>query len=158
MNILFETLVKYKKDRFDTKLVINDSSVIFEKKRLFSKDKYRIIDSFNIEDIISYKDKIQIKNNKTIISIKTNNKKYSFICSDMKDTKKIIDTILNIKTGKTKLERRSSKAINSSKKFVRNVKAVRGIGSALIVVVGTVSKHKKEFKELFYTIKDYIKK
>ena len=158
MNIIFETLIKYKKDRFDTKLVINDSSVIFEKKRLFSKDKYRIIDSFNIEDILSYKDKIQIKNNKTTINIKTNNKKYSFICSDMKDTKKIIDTILNIKTGKTKLERRSSKAISSSKKFVRNVKAIRGIGSALIVVVGTVNKHKKEFKELFYTIKDYIKK
>ena len=158
MNIIFETLIKYKKDRFDTKLVINDSSVIFEKKRLFSKDKYRIIDSFNIEDILSYKDKIQIKNNKTTINIKTNNKKYIFICSDMKDTKKIIDTILNIKTGKTKLERRSSKAISSSKKFVRNVKAIRGIGSALIVAVGTVNKHKKEFKELFYTIKDYIKK
>ena len=63
-----DLLIKYKKDRFDTKLVINDSSVVFEKKRLFSKDKYRIIDSFNIEDILSYKDKIQIKNNKTTIT------------------------------------------------------------------------------------------
>ena len=155
-NVLFETVIKYRKDKFNTKLIIDDKSVIFEKKRLFSNN-YKIIDSFDIKDIVIYKDKVKISNNKNIVSIKTNNKTYNFTCNSSKDSKKIIDIILSIRTGKTKIERISSKSIKTSKDVVKVIKAIKGIGSAALVLAASINKNKKEFKKLYDTIKN-IKK
>ena len=155
-NILFEGIIKYKKDKFDTKLIIDDKSVILKKKKLFSNN-YKIIDSFDIKDIIIYKDKVKISNNKNNISIKTNNKTYIFTCDNSKDTKKVIDLLLSIRTGKTKIERISSKSIKTSKDVVKVIKAIKGIGSAALILAASINKTKKEFKKLYESIKN-IKK
>lgn len=155
-NILFEGIIKYKKDKFDTKLIIDDKSVILKKKKLFSNN-YKIIDSFDIKDIIIYKDKVKISNNKNNISIKTNNKTYIFTCDNSKDTKKVIDLLLSIRTGKTKIERISSKSIKTSKDVVKVIKAIKGIGSAALILAASINKNKKEFKKLYESIKN-IKK
>ena len=151
-NILFEGIIKYKKDKFDTKLIIDDKSVILKKKKLFSNN-YKIIDSFDIKDIIIYKDKVKISNNKNNISIKT----YIFTCDNSKDTKKVIDLLLSIRTGKTKIERISSKSIKTSKDVVKVIKAIKGIGSAALILAASINKNKKEFKKLYESIKN-IKK
>ena len=155
-NILFEGIIKYKKDKFDTKLIIDDKSVILKKKKLFSNN-YKIIDSFDIKDMIIYKDKVKISNNKNNISIKTNNKTYIFTCDNSKDTKKVIDLLLSIRTGKTKIERISSKSIKTSKDVVKVIKAIKGIGSAALILAASINKNKKEFKKLYESIKN-IKK
>lgn len=155
-NFLFEGIIKYKKDKFDTKLIIDDKSVILKKKKLFSNN-YKIIDSFDIKDIIIYKDKVKISNNKNNISIKTNNKTYIFTCDNSKDTKKVIDLLLSIRTGKTKIERISSKSIKTSKDVVKVIKAIKGIGSAALILAASINKNKKEFKKLYESIKN-IKK
>lgn len=155
-NILFEGIIKYKKDKFDTKLIIDDKSVILKKKKLFSNN-YKIIDSFDIKNIIIYKDKVKISNNKNNISIKTNNKTYIFTCDNSKDTKKVIDLLLSIRTGKTKIERISSKSIKTSKDVVKVIKAIKGIGSAALILAASINKNKKEFKKLYESIKN-IKK
>ena len=149
-NILFDTIVEYKNK--DIKLSINDTSVLLEKKRLFI-DKYREIDSFDIKDILTYKNKVQIKNNKNSISVKTKNKTYIFNCTS-NDSKKIYDLLMTKKTGKTKLERSSTKVLKTSKDVVKAIKAIRGFGTAAMVIAGTISKHKKEFRELYETIKN----
>ena len=155
-NILYEGLIKYKKDKFDTKLIIDNKSVILKKKKLFSS-KYKIIDGFDIKDIIVYKDKVNISNNKNNISIKTSDKTYNFTCDNSKDTKKIIDILLSIRTGKSKIERLSSKSIKTSKDVVKVIKAIRGFGTAAFVIAGSIKKNKKEFKKLYNILKERLK-
>ena len=125
-NIIFEGIIKYKKDKYDTKMIIDDKSVILKKKKLFSKN-YKIIDGFDIKDIIVYKDKVKISNNKNNINIKTNDKTYNFTFDNSKDTKKVIDLLFSIRTGKTKIERISTKSIKTSKDAVKVIKALKGI-------------------------------
>ena len=152
---LYETIVKYKSLKFDTKLKITDKRVILEKKYGFFKKKYKVVDTINIEDIIVDNNKSKIEIDDSIISIEIIDKTVEVTCKNFKEAKKIKNEIIKIKDDSNLLEKVVGKVEKTSKNVGKSiVGTVTAIGGAAYVI----NKNKKEITKALKTIKEFIKK
>src|SRR5574344_1353294 len=91
--ILYEVLVKYIGSKFDTKLILTDKRIIFERKKGLFNKKYKIVDEINISDIRLNKNKLLIKNTGSTVVIEANTKIYKFVCGSVIEAKLLIEEI-----------------------------------------------------------------
>lgn len=54
---IYETIVKYNKQKFDTRLTITEKKIELEKKKGLFKKTYKVIETINIDDIRVTNDK-----------------------------------------------------------------------------------------------------
>ena len=73
---LYETVVKYGKQKFDAKLTITEKTIEIEKKKGLFKKIYKVIETINIDDIKVTKDKVQVTTKNTEVVIRRSKKTY----------------------------------------------------------------------------------
>lgn len=156
--ILYEVLVKYIGSKFDTKLILTDKRIIFERKKGLFNKKYKIVDEINISDIRLNKNKLLIKNTGSTVVIEANIKIYKFVCGSVIDAKLIIEEIIKIKTGENLLERTSGKVVKMSNVISKTVGAVTGAVASVGLVAVTINKNKKTIMKAVKTIKNMLKR
>lgn len=141
--ILFEAMVKSPKSKGNILLKLNTKNVsLFKKKGLFKK-QYKIIENIRIEDIKVIGDKVKIERKKTNVKISTNEKEYEFVFETPNEAKKILQLILDLKTGSTFLERTSKKVIKISNVAKKSVKAI-GVTTAAVATTYKAIKDNKD--------------
>lgn len=156
--ILYEVLVKYIGSKFDTKLILTDKRIIFERKKGLFNKQYKIVDEINISDIRLNKNKLLIKNTGSTVVIEANTKIYKFVCGSVIEAKLIIEEIIKIKTGENLLERTSGKVVKMSNVISKTVGAVTGAVASVGLVVVTINKNKKTIMKAVKTVKNMLKR
>ena len=141
--ITYEEIIKFNRNKFDTRITIRDKFIILEKKKGLFKKKYINIDLIHIDDIVVSKNNIHVTVSKEEVEIETKNKKYSFIFKNVIAAKRFNDEIIKLKEKPGKL----SKTIN-----------VLGTVISLVGTAATViSKNKKYILDTAEMIKEIIK-
>lgn len=152
--ILYNSLVKVGEDSYNTKLTLTNKNIIFEQEKGVFKKKFKLVQKIEIDRIKMYKDKVQIKQNKSTISIQTIDKTISFTCDNMIEARKLIGYITSVKTGTNILERTTKKAGDVKKVL----KAVGGVSTAAVGTFVTIKEVKNNGKELVQILKSFIGK
>lgn len=155
---IFETIVKYDKSKFDTKLCITNKRIILEKKYGIFRKNYKIVDTINIKDIANDRDSVQIDNDEMSIIIKTNDNTYKFICDSLSSSKKIKHEIEKIKDESNVVVKASKNVIKISNGVTNSVVAITGAIGSVGLAVRTVSKHKEEIVDTLISIKNIFTK
>ena len=91
---IYETIVKYNKQKFDTRLTITEKKIELEKKKGLFKKTYKVIETINIDDIRVKNDKAQVSNKNTEVVIETINKTLKVSCSNIVEAKKLTEEII----------------------------------------------------------------
>lgn len=154
--IIFEVLVKYQKS--DVLLKLTNKNIILEKKKGIFKKKYKIIENILIDHIKVVGDKIKIEHKKKVLKIYTNENEFEFVFENTADARKVLQLIIEFKTGSNLLERTSKKVVKISNVAKKSVKA---IGTASIAVVGTykmIKDNKDVVVDAAKTVKSLFKK
>lgn len=133
--ILFEGIVKYGKLNKKTKLTLTNKRMIFEKEKGLFKKYLSVFEEVYINNIKVYKEQVQIKQNKEIVTIQAIDKNINISCSNNVDAKRIVEEIINIRTGSTSLERNKNK-IN---KALNSLSDIIDIGKKIIPIVGGIA-------------------
>ena len=123
--VLYESMVSYNNKKFDTLLEVTDKKLIFSKKKGLFHKKYKVIDELLIDDIKVVNGKAKIKQKRNKVIIYTRDDKIEFSSSNIIETFKVMEKIINQRIGQDFIER----ATNRGKKV---------IGIATKVVTGTV--------------------
>ena len=156
--IIFESLVQYKKSKFDVLFKLTNSNIILEKKKGLLNKKYKKIESILIEDIKVVGDKVKIEHKKKFLKIYTNEKEFEIIFENIATARKVTKLIIELKTGSNLLERTSKSVVKISNAAKKSVKA---IGGATIAVVGTykvIKDNKDVVIDAAKTVKSLLKK
>ena len=156
--ILYETIVKYDKPKFDTKLIVTKKKINLEKKKGIFKKEYKIIESINIDDIKIYNDKVKVINNNAEVEIDTISKIYKVTCNNIIEAKKLVEEIIKIKTGANLIERTSNKVVKIGKNVANTATAIGGAVTSIGLVAKTINQNKKEILKAIETVKDVIKR
>ena len=90
--VRYEGMVSFKKDKFDVLLMINENSLLFQKKGLFNK-KYKVVKEIVIKDIKVLKDVALVEYNNGKMTIHTMNDVFEFFVKDEEDANKITNLI-----------------------------------------------------------------
>lgn len=157
IKIVYETIVKYNKPKFDTKLTITEKTISLEKKKGLFKKVYKTIDSINIEDIKTRNDKVQVINKNTKVEIETNNKIYKVTCSNIIEAKKLTEEIIKIKTGANLIERTSSKVVKFGKTVAKTATTIGGVVASVGAIAVAINNNKEEIAKAVKAVKDVIK-
>lgn len=112
-NILYETLVKYDKPRFDTKLIIKNGQIILKKKKGFIKKEYKVVDTININDIKVTKGKLLVSSNNLEVKIDTKSRVYRFKCKNINEANNIIEQIKEYKLSESIFKKSCDKVIKT---------------------------------------------
>lgn len=91
--VLYETNVKYKKGKYDTKINITNNKITLLKKSGIFKRKYKIIEIINFNKINVYNDDVEVKRKHNIVEITTQEKIYKFECKTTNEAKRIVEDI-----------------------------------------------------------------
>ena len=154
--VSYEVIVKYDKQKFDTKLKITAKRIILEKlKGIFNK-KFIIIDSIGIDDINMNKDKVKITNKKETIELETKKRNYKFICNNTIEAKKTTEKIIEFKTGTNIFDRTTKKVIKISKGVVKTAAKIGTTAVSVGVAVNAVNKNKDKVFKTVKAIKDIV--
>ena len=86
---IYETIVKYNKQKFDTRLTITEKKIELEKKKGLFKKTYKVIETINIDDIRVTNDKAQVSNKNTEVVIETINKTLKVSCNNIVEAKNL---------------------------------------------------------------------
>ena len=156
--ILYETIVKYDKPKFDTKLIVTKKKINLEKKKGIFKKEYKIIESINIDDIKIYNDNVKVINNNAEVEIDTISKIYKVTCNNIIEAKKLVEEIIKIKTGANLIERTSNKVVKIGKNVANTATAIGGAVTSIGLVAKTINQNKKEILKAIETVKDVIKR
>lgn len=154
--IVYEIIVKYDKPKFDTKLTITEKSINFEKEKGLFKKTYKIVDSIAFEDIKVCNDKVKVSNKKSVVEIETTNKVYTVTCNNNAEAKKLVEKILQIKTGANLLERTSNKVAKIGKAVTKTAASVGTAVASVGAVATAINKNKKEIAKAVKVVKDVI--
>ena len=155
---IYETIVKYNNDKFDTKLKLTEKAITFERKKGLFIKSYKVIDAIVFEDIIQLKDKLKIKNKKAIVELSTSLKLYTITCNDEANAQKLVDEVKRLKTGANFLERTSNKVNDIGKKVSETATTIGGAVAAIGAVATAVNKNKNQIVKAAKLVKDIIKK
>lgn len=90
--VRYEGMVSFKKDKFDILLMINENSLLFQKKGLFNK-KYKVVKEIVIKDIKVLKDVALVEYNNGKMTIHTMNDVFEFFVKDEETANKITNLI-----------------------------------------------------------------
>lgn len=155
---VYEIFVKYIGNSFDTRLILTNKKIIFERKKGLFNKQYKVIDLINLNDIRLNKNKMQIKNDGPIVMIEGNGKNYRFVCNSTIEAKLIIEEIVKIKTGENLLERTSGKVVKISNGISKTAGAITGAVASVGLAAVTIKKNKKTILKTIKTIKNMFKR
>lgn len=155
---IYETIVKYNKQKFDTRLTITEKKIELEKKKGLFKKTYKVIETINIDDIRVTNDKAQVSNKNTEVVIETINKTLKVSCNNIVEAKKLTEEIIKVKTGENLLERTSNKVAKIGKAVAKTATTIGGAVASVGAVAVTINKNKKEIVKAAKALKDIIKK
>ena len=156
--IVYEGVVKFVNSKSDILLTITKSYIIFKKKKVFFKKKYKIIKDILIKDIKIIKDKAQVIQKNSNIIISTSNESLEFVCSNIVEAKNIKEELNKIIFNDNLIGRISKKSIKIAKGIGS---AAVSVGVAAVTAVGAVKafkENKNVVVESFKTILKLIKK
>ncbi len=156
--VLYETNVKYKKGKYDTKINITNNKITLLKKSGIFKRKYKIIEIINFNKINVYNDDVEVKRKHNIVEITTQEKIYKFECKTTNEAKRIVKDIISSMTGANKIKRVSNKISNIAKGVASCVMAVGGAAATIGSLVIIVDKNKKEIVKMSKTVMSLFKK
>ena len=140
--ILLEEQVSILPFSKNVKLIITNKKILFMKKKGLFNKKLKPMEIIPFEEIKNYKDKIQVKQNKTIVSIQTIEKNIEFTCSNKLKAKKVVEEIINAKTG-TNILQRGKKKLNKVINVVNDTKdVVLTVGAIFVAIKGIITKKK----------------
>ena len=133
--VMFEGLVAYKNNKFDTLLTINEKHLLFEKKKGLLKKKYVVVKDVLLDDIKVIKDNVKIEQKKYDVTISLKNENVLFTCESVREAKKVVSEIKKILVGDAK-----------KGKFMKIAKGTAGVIGAAVAsgVVGDVVEAIKE--------------
>lgn len=140
-NVLYETIVKYKRHS-NIKLVLTDNVLLFEKKKLFCKN-YKIYDFINIDSIESVKG---IDLNKKNITLKTVDGEFKITFKSKSESKKFYKMLVELK--------------KNANPVYRVMKAVRKVGSAVLGLAASfmaLYRYKDELVKLANDVVDSLR-
>ena len=129
---IYETIVKYNKQKFDTRLTINEKTIELEKKKGLFKKTYKVIETIN--------------------------KTLKVSCNNIVEAKKLTEEIIKVKTGENLLERTSNKVAKIDKAVAKTATTIGGAVASVGAVAVTINKNKKEIVKAAKALKDIIKK
>lgn len=155
---LYETIVKYGKQKFDAKLTITEKTIEIEKKKGLFKKIYKVIETINIDDIKVTKDKVQVTTKNTEVVIETINKTLNISCNNIVEAKKLTEEIIKVRTGENLLERTSNKVAKIGKAVAKTATTIGGAVASVGAVAVTINKNKEEIVKAVKALKDMIKK
>ena len=153
---LYETVVKYGKQKFDAKLTITEKTIEIEKKKGLFKKIYKVIETINIDDIKVTKDKVQVTNKNTEVVIETINKTLKVFCNNIVEAKKLTEEIIKVRTGENLLERTSNKVAKIGKAVAKTATTIGGAVASVGAVAVTINKNKEEIVKAVKALKDMI--
>ena len=142
--VMYEGNVSLNNKDFDTTLIINESRLIFQKKKGLLVKKDVIVKEVLLDDVKVIKDRAKIEVEKERVLIHTNSGEVKFSCEKENDAKKIVSEIKNLLEGPAKKE-----------KMMNFAKGAATIAGAVGAGVGTVAGGVKLASKLD---KDSIKK
>lgn len=126
--ILYEGLVKYGSLNKNVKLTVTNKRMVFEKEKGLFKKYFYVFEEVYINNIKVFKEEVQIKQNKENITIQAIEKNINISCSNNVEAKRIVEEIVNIRTGSSLFERRKNKickTFNYAGDFIKiGIKAV----------------------------------
>ena len=126
----------------NTKLIITNKKILFLKKKGLFNKKLKPIEIIPLENIKNYKDKIQVKQNKTTVILQTIEKNIEFSCSNKLTAKKVVEEIINAKTG-TNILQRGKKKLKKVINVVNDTKdIVLTVGAIFVALKGIITKKK----------------
>ena len=155
---VYEIFVKYIGNSFDTRLILTNKKIIFERKKGLFNKQYKVIDLINLNDIRLNKNEMQIKNDGPIVMVEGNGKNYRFVCNSTIEAKLIIEEIVKIKTGENLLERTSGKVVKISNGISKTAGAITGAVASIGLAAVTINKNKKTILKTIKTIKNMFKR
>ena len=155
---IYEVIVKYNKQKFDTRLTITEKTIKLEKKKGLFKKTYKIIETINFDDIKVTNDKVQVSNKNTEVVIETINKTLKVSCNNIVEAKKLTEEIIKVKTRENLLERTSNKVAKIGKTVTKTATAIVEAVASVGLVAVTINKNKKEIVKAAKALKDIIKK
>ena len=155
---IYETIVKYNKQKFDTRLTITEKAIELEKKKGLFKKTYKIIETINIDDIRVTNDKVQVTNKNTEVLIETINKTLKVSCNNIVEAKKLTEEIIKVKTRENLLERTSNKVAKIGKTVKKTATAIVEAVASVGLVAVAINETKKEIVKAAKALKDIIKK
>ena len=155
---IYETIVKYNKQKFDTRLTITEKKIELEKKKGLFKKTYKVIETINIDDIRVTNDKAQVSNKNTEVVIETINKTLKVSCNNIVEAKKLTEEIIKVKTGENLLERTSNKVAKIGITVANTATTIGRAVASVGAVAVTINKNKKEIVKAAKALKDIIKK
>lgn len=129
---IYETIVKYNKQKFDTRLTITEKKIELEKKKGLFKKTYKVIETIN--------------------------KTLKVSCNNIVEAKKLTEEIIKVKTGENLLERTSNKVAKIGKAVAKTATTIGGAVASVGAVAVTINKNKKEIVKAAKALKDIIKK
>ena len=129
---IYETIVKYNKQKFDTRLTITEKKIELEKKKGLFKKTYKVIETIN--------------------------KTLKVSCNNIVEAKKLTEEIKKVKTGENLLERTSNKVAKIDKAVAKTATTIGGAVASVGAVAVTINKNKKEIVKAAKALKDIIKK
>ena len=129
---IYETIVKYNKQKFDTRLTITEKIIELEKKKGLFKKTYKVIETIN--------------------------KTLRVSCNNIVEAKKLTEEIIKVKTGENLLERTSNKVAKIGKAVAKTATTIGGAVASVGAVAVTINKNKKEIVKAAKALKDIIKK
>ena len=156
--IIFETVVKYGKSKCDILLKLTKYNLILEKKKGLFKKKYKVIENIRIDDIKVVGDKVKIEHKKKVLKIYTNEKDFEIIFNSNNETRKIMDLIIELKTGSNLLERTSKKIVKISNAAKKSVKAIGGATIAVATTYTVIKENKDKVIEVAKNVGSLLKK
>ena len=137
--ILYEGLVKYGNLKKCVKFTLTNKKLIFAKEKGLFKKTFRIFDEILINSIKIYKDNVQIKQEKETIVIQCIDKTINFSCSNIVEARKVIEEIINIRTGSNVLERNK----NRIKKVLNVVNDIKDIALMIGGIFVAIKRNKR---------------
>lgn len=129
--VMYEGYVSLNNKDLDTLLIINESKLIFQKKKGLLIKKDVVIKEILLDDVKVIKNRTKIEVEKERVLIYTSSGEFKFSCEKEKDAKKVVSEIKNLLEGPAKKE----KMMN----FAKGAATIAGaVGAGVGTVVGGV--------------------
>lgn len=125
---VFETEVLMKSC---VKLTLTNQRIVFEKEQGIFKKKLKVIKIISYENIKVNNNKVSINQIKKMVEIKTIDGNISFNCANVLEAKKIVNKIIELKTGTSFLEKCKNN-VDKIGKIANDGGVIVGIATPLI--------------------------
>ena len=152
-----EYIVKYNKNKFDTRVTIKDNFITLEKKKGLFKKEYKIIDLILADDIVIKKRRVPVTINKNVVELVAKKKTYKFICNDEISSKNLNDEICKLKLMSSFFDKLKTNYSTWGNNLISTAKAVGGVVTTAGMLAHAISKNKGEILEAANVVKDIIK-